>query len=81
MGGMIAHTKRGLTHERHALGGPHLTTEAVVFGPLREQPSQFRPLLRGEPRRGPRRRMPVQRVHASLASALEPLPHGTLGHP
>jgi hypothetical protein len=66
-GRMIADAEGGADHPRDALGGPHLTKEAMRLRSLCEQRDQFRALLGPEPGRGTGPGMAVQRLRASRA--------------
>jgi hypothetical protein len=84
MGGMVAHAKRAADHLRHPLARPDLAAEAVRLGPRfqqrRELRRELRHLLGAQPWLPTGRGMAAQPLHALLASALEPLAHGSRRH-
>src|SRR4249919_2567435 len=78
---MVADPELPPDDDRHALGGPDITTEAERLGPLRQQHRDLRPLLRRQFRLGPGARPALQGLLSTLASTPHPLADGPSSNP
>ena len=79
--GVIMHPVLLRDHRGDPFRRPDVAQEPVGFGSPGQQRGELRPLVRGQPGRGPGRRFGAQRVLASFAQPFEPLTDRSRAHP
>ena len=79
--GVIPHPKLLPDDRGDPFRGPDIAQEPVGFGSPRQQRRELRPLVRGQPGRGPGRRFGAQRVLASFAQPFQRVMEAGLHRP